>query len=133
MRRFWIRFQRSILPRYGIWRGMTHAAIWPQRDANMREVYPVAIPSTANIGFMPPSAIQWPIMQTNKVEVSKKGKGKTIYVPLSIYETPTGQLTISCPDPRYRFKYPTTEAGFRKFKGKLREIFDGEIHGRISN
>jgi hypothetical protein len=77
--------------------------------------------------------VEWSVMQTNKIEVSKDGKGKTIYVPLSVYKTPAGSITISCADPKHRFKFNTTDAGLHKFLAKLGEIFDAEIRGGKPN
>jgi hypothetical protein len=65
-------------------------------------------------------------MQKNKIERSKDGKGKTIYVPLSVYRSGASGLTISCSDPENSFKFGTTPEQLLKFKEKLEELFRRE-------
>ncbi len=62
-------------------------------------------------------------MQKNKIERSKDGKGKTMYVPLSVYRSGKNGLTISCPDPDHPFKFGTKPEQLKKFKEKLEELF----------
>jgi hypothetical protein len=53
-------------------------------------------------------------------KVSKDGRGKTLYIEISLYPCgradPTKNLTLSCPDLDTRFKTTLSEAGLRKFK-----------------
>jgi hypothetical protein len=53
-------------------------------------------------------------------KVSKKGKGKTMYIQLSVFPCgkadPTKILTISCPDEETRFKTTLSDNGLRKFR-----------------
>jgi hypothetical protein len=57
------------------------------------------------------------------VKVAREGKGKTLYIKLSIFPCggadPTKNLTISCPDKDTRFKTTLSDAGLRKFKAKV--------------
>jgi len=69
-------------------------------------------------------------MQTNKIEVSKGGKGKTIIIPLSVYRAGKHSLTISCPDPIYKFKFGTSPERLQKFRDKLEEIFSELVEHR---
>lgn len=62
-------------------------------------------------------------MKTNKIEVSKDGAGKTMYVPLSVYRAGKHSLTISCSDPEHAFKFGTSPDQLQKFKDKLEELF----------
>lgn len=52
------------------------------------------------------------------VKISKDGKGKTLYIELSVYPcggaNPTKNLTISCPDPDTKFKTTLSEYGLQK-------------------
>jgi hypothetical protein len=60
--------------------------------------------------------------------VSKEGKGKTMYVELSVYRDGP-RLTISCPDDK-EFKFYTNDTGLRKFAGKLERLFHERVeHG----
>jgi len=61
-------------------------------------------------------------MQTNKIEVSKEGKGKTLYVALSVFRSGRDGLTISCSDPDHAFKFGTTPKQLEKFRDKLDEL-----------
>ena len=53
-------------------------------------------------------------------KVSKSGKGKTLYIEISVYPCgtadPTKNLTISCPDKDTQFKTTLSDAGLQKFK-----------------
>ena len=69
-------------------------------------------------------------MQTNKSEVSKVGRGKALYIPLSVYRAGKHGLTISCPDPAHKFKFGTSPLQLQKFKEKLEEIFSELIEHR---
>lgn len=59
--------------------------------------------------------------------VSKKGKGKTLYVELSIY--PCGKadhkklLTISCPHKKTRFKATLSDNGLNKFREQILKFY----------
>jgi hypothetical protein len=66
-------------------------------------------------------------MQKNKIERSKDGKGKTMYIPLSVYRSGKAGLTISCPDPENPFKFGTTPEQLEKFKEKLEELFSANV------
>jgi hypothetical protein len=51
--------------------------------------------------------------------VSKEGKGKTLFIEISIYPgttDPTKNLTISCPDKETEFKTTLSDNGLCKFK-----------------
>jgi hypothetical protein len=56
-------------------------------------------------------------------KISKSGKGKTLYIELSIYPCgsadPTKNLTISCPDDDTRFKTTLSDEGLKKFKSNI--------------
>jgi hypothetical protein len=55
-------------------------------------------------------------------KISKNGKGKTLYIELSIYPgttDPTKNLTISCPDADTRFKTSLSDNGLKKFKSNI--------------
>jgi hypothetical protein len=41
------------------------------------------------------------LMTKNRIEISREGKGKTIYIPLSVYRAGKYSLTISCSDPNH--------------------------------
>jgi hypothetical protein len=61
-------------------------------------------------------------MQTNRLEVSKHGNGKTLYIPLSVYRAGKG-FTISCSDPTNKFRFGTSDEQLQKFRSKLEELF----------
>ena len=69
-------------------------------------------------------------MQKNRVEVSKDGTGKTLYIPLCVFKAGKSNYTISCSDPRYQFKSGTTPEQLEKFKAWIVETFEALI---ISN
>ena len=54
------------------------------------------------------------------VRISKNGKGKTLYIELSVYPCGkadlTKNLTISCPHSETRFKTTLSDYGLRKFR-----------------
>ena len=60
-------------------------------------------------------------------EISKKGKGKTLYIKLSIYPCgsadPEKNLTISCPDEDTRFKTTLSDYGLRKFRENVLKFY----------
>lgn len=61
------------------------------------------------------------------VRISKNGKGKTLYIELSIYPcgeaNPTKNLTISCPHPETRFKTTLSDKGLHKFKNYVLNFY----------
>jgi hypothetical protein len=63
--------------------------------------------------------------------VSKIGKGKTLYIELSIYPCgkadPTRNLTISCPDKDSQFKTTVSDEGLQKFKEKILEFYQKHV------
>jgi hypothetical protein len=62
-------------------------------------------------------------MQKNKIEVSKQGTGKTIYIPLCVFRAGKHSLTISCSDPDFQFKFGTSPEQLQKFRDKLEQLF----------
>ena len=64
-------------------------------------------------------------------KVSKDGKGKTLYIRLSVYPCgdadPTNNLTISCPDKTTRFKTTLSEYGLNKFRDSILKFYKTEI------
>jgi len=69
-------------------------------------------------------------MKTNEIVVSKRGAGKTIYIPLSVYRAGMKNLTISCSDPVHMFKFGTSPGQLQKFKDKLEELFTELVEPR---
>src|SRR3990172_11392724 len=61
-------------------------------------------------------------LKKNKIEVSKDGAGKTMYIPLSVYRAGKHSLTISCSDPVHKFKFGTSPGQMQKFREKLEEL-----------
>ena len=63
--------------------------------------------------------------------ISKDGKGKTLYVELSIYPCgaadPTKNLTISCPDQDTRFKTTLSDQGLVKFRECILDFYQKHI------
>jgi len=63
--------------------------------------------------------------------VSKKGKGKTLYIQVSIYPCgkadPTKNLTISCPDMATKFKTTLSNNGLKKFKEHILEFYKTHV------
>lgn len=64
-------------------------------------------------------------------KISKNGKGKTLYIELSIYPCgsadPTKNLTISCPDADTKFKTTLSDDGLKKFKGNILGFYQKHI------
>jgi len=60
-------------------------------------------------------------------KVSKKGRGKTLYIELSIYPCgdadPRKNLTISCPVPDTQFKMTLSDRGLKKFKDHILSFY----------
>jgi hypothetical protein len=69
-------------------------------------------------------------MKTNEIVVSKRGAGKTIYIPLSVYRAGMKNLTISCSDPVHMFKFGTSPGQLQKFRDKLEELFTELVEPR---
>jgi hypothetical protein len=65
------------------------------------------------------------------VKVARQGKGKTLYIELSIFPCgdadPTKNLTISCPDQDTRFKTTLSDAGLKKFRTKILEFYNKHV------
>jgi len=68
------------------------------------------------------------------VRVSKDGKGKTLYIELSVYPCgtadPTKNLTISCPDKDTRFKTTLSDNGLKKFRENILSFYEQYILNR---
>ena len=64
-------------------------------------------------------------------KVSKKGKGKTLYIELSVYEhpayEPTKNLTISCPARDTRFKTTLSENGLKQFRRYMLKFYNEHV------
>jgi hypothetical protein len=58
-------------------------------------------------------------MTKYKIEITPKA----MRVPLSVFRAGKRGLTISCADPRYRFKCGTTPQQLQKFRDKLEVLF----------
>jgi len=60
-------------------------------------------------------------------KVSRNGRGKTLYIELSIYPCgsadPRRNLTISCPDKDTRFKTSLSDNGLVKFRSYLLKFY----------
>jgi hypothetical protein len=63
-------------------------------------------------------------MQKNRIEVSKEGTGKTLYIPLCVYKASKNSYTISCSDPEHLFKSGTTPEQLEKFREWIAETFE---------
>ena len=72
-------------------------------------------------------------MQKNRIEVSKDGKGKTIYVPLCVFKAGRSSYTISCSDPKYKFKFGTSPEQLQKFRDKIAALFEELVEKRSSS
>ena len=61
------------------------------------------------------------------VRVSKGGKGKTLYITISIYPCgqadPTKNLTISCPDADTQFRTTLSDYGLKKFRKYILDFY----------
>lgn len=62
-------------------------------------------------------------MQKNRIEVSKDGQGKTLYIPLCVFKAGKG-YTISCSDPDHMFKFGTSPEQLQKFRDKIADLFE---------
>jgi len=64
-------------------------------------------------------------------EISKDGKGKTLYIKLSIFPCgsadPTKNLTISCSATDTQFKTTLSDDGLLKFKSKILSFYNDNI------
>ena len=64
-------------------------------------------------------------------KVSRGGKGKTLYIQLSVYPCgnadPTKNLTISCPDTETKFKTTLSDNGLKKFREQILEFYKTHI------
>lgn len=65
------------------------------------------------------------------VKISKDGKGKTLYIELSIYPCgnadPTKNLTISCPNKETKFKTTLSDKGLKKFKANVLAFYEKHV------
>jgi hypothetical protein len=63
--------------------------------------------------------------------VSRGGRGKTLYIDLSVYPCggadPEKNLTISCPDVDTRFKTTLSDKGLEKFKQEVLRFYKKHI------
>lgn len=63
--------------------------------------------------------------------ISKDGKGKTLYIKLSVYRCgeadPTKNLTISCSEPETMFKTTLSDYGLRKFRENILRFYKEQI------
>ena len=62
-------------------------------------------------------------MRKNRIEVSKDGAGKTMYVPLSVIRSGENGLSILCPDTDHPLKLGTSPEQLAKFREWLEETF----------
>ncbi len=66
--------------------------------------------------------------------VSRNGKGKTLYIVLSIYPCGTANttrnLTISCPSSDTRFKTTLSDTGLKKFKTQILSFYKMHVSNR---
>ncbi len=69
-------------------------------------------------------------MQKNKIEVSKEGTGKTLYIPLCVFKAGKNSYTISCSDPKHLFKFGTSTEQLQKFRDRIAELFEEMIQPR---
>ncbi len=72
-------------------------------------------------------------LKKNKIEVSKDGTGKTMYISLSVLRAGKHSLTISCSDPDHAFKFGTSPEQLQKFKDKLDDLFTELVEPRQSS
>jgi hypothetical protein len=63
--------------------------------------------------------------------VSRHGKGKTLYITLSVYPcgnaNPQKNLTISCSQKDTEFKSTLSDNGMKKFRKKVLEVYKKQI------
>ena len=67
-------------------------------------------------------------------KISKNGKGKTLYIQLSVYPgktDPHKNLTISCPDKETRFKTTLSDNGLRKFRERVLEFYKDQVLNKV--
>ena len=67
-------------------------------------------------------------MQKNRIEVSKEGAGKTLYIPLCVFKGGKNSYTISCSDPKHLFKSGTSPEQLRKFREWIAETLEKRIN-----
>lgn len=64
-------------------------------------------------------------------KVSKEGKGKTLYIELSVYPcgkaNPRKNLTISCPNENTRFKTTLSDNGLQKFRRYVLSFYEQHV------
>ena len=64
-------------------------------------------------------------------KISKQGKGKMLYIELSIYPCgnadPIKNLTISCPDKDTQFKTTLSDNGLIKFKENVLKFYSKHV------
>ena len=63
--------------------------------------------------------------------VAKNGKGKTLYIRLSVFPCgnadPTKNLTISCSDKDTQFKTTLSDNGLRKFREQVLTFYNTNV------
>jgi len=67
-------------------------------------------------------------------KISKNGKGKILYIQLSVYPgktDPRKNLTISCPDKETRFKTTLSDNGLRKFRERVLEFYKDQVLSKV--
>ena len=67
-------------------------------------------------------------------KISKNGKGKILYIQLSVYPgktDPSKNLTISCPDKETRFKTTLSDNGLRKFRERVLEFYKDQVLSKV--
>jgi hypothetical protein len=67
-------------------------------------------------------------MQKNRIEVSKEGTGKTLYIPLCVFKASENSYSLACSDPEHLFKSGTTPEQLQKFKEWIVETFEKLIN-----
>jgi hypothetical protein len=64
-------------------------------------------------------------------KVSKDGRGKTLYIEISLYPCgqadPTKNLTISCPDKDTQFKTTLSDQGLNKFRDTMLFFYERHV------
>jgi len=67
-------------------------------------------------------------------KVSRNGKGKTLYIQLSVYPCgnadPQRNLTISGPDKKTKFRTTLSDYGLKKFRKQVLEFYKTQILGK---
>ncbi len=69
-------------------------------------------------------------MQKNRIEVSKEGAGKTLYIPLCVFKAGKSSYTISCSDPKHMFKFGTSPEQLQKFRDNIAALFEELVEKR---